>query len=98
MRPTASLVQTIALSAQQHEPVDLRRHDAQAAQVGGEWQVEGHAVERDAVVVAVHQVHVGEEGDAAHEEGEQHHPAIGLVQRAVLEAELREETNGTWME
>lgn len=54
--------------------------------------MEGHAVERDAVVVAVHPVHVGEEGDAAHKEGEQYHTAIGLVQPAVLEAELVGET------
>lgn len=54
--------------------------------------MEGHAVERDAVVLAVHPVHVGEEGDAAHEEGEQHHAAVGLVQPAILKAELAEET------
>ncbi len=54
--------------------------------------MEGHAVERDAVVVAVHPVHVRKEGDAAHKEGEQYHTAIGLVQPAVLEAELVEET------
>lgn len=52
--------------------------------------MEGDAVERYAVVLPVHPVHVGEEGDAAHEEGEQHHAAIGLVQPAVLEAELNQ--------
>lgn len=84
----AAPVQAVALSAKQDEPVELRRQDAQAAQVGGQRQVEGHAVERDAVVLTVHPVHVGEEGDAAHEEGEQYHAAVGLVQPAVLEAEL----------
>lgn len=87
----ATLVQAVALSAEQDEPVDLRRQDARVAQVGGQRQVEGHAVERDAVVLAVHPVHVGEEGDAAHKEGEQYHTAIGLVQPAVLEAELVEQ-------
>lgn len=88
VRTAAPLVQTVALSAEQDEPVKLRCQDAQVAQVGGQRQVEGHAVERDAVVFAVHPVHVGEEGDAAHKEGEQYHTAIGLVQPAVLEAEL----------
>lgn len=32
--------------------------------------MEGHAVERDVVVAAIHPVHVGEQGDAAHKEGE----------------------------
>lgn len=88
----AAAVQTVALSAKQDEPVDLRGQDARVPQIGGERQVEGHAVQRDAVVLAVHPVHVGEEGDAAHEEGEQHHPAVGLVQPAVLKAELVKET------
>lgn len=90
VRPAAALVQAVALSAQQDEPVDLRRHDARVAQVGGQRQVEGHAVQGDAVVAAVHPVHEGEEGDAAHKEGEQYHAAVGLVQPAVLEAELEE--------
>ena len=89
---TATSVKTVALSAKKAEPVDLRRQDARVAQVGGQRQVEGHAVERDAVVAAVHPVHIGEEGDAAHKEGEQSHAAVGLVQPAVLEAELVEET------
>lgn len=89
---TATAVQTVALSAKQNEPVDLRRQDARVAHVGGQRQVEGHAVQRDAVVLAVHPVHVGEEGDAAHKEGEQYHTAVGLVQPAVLKAELVEET------
>lgn len=59
--------------------------------------MEGHAVERDAIVAAVHPVHVGEEGDAAYEEGEQNHAAVGLVEPAVLEAELVEETEGETM-
>lgn len=88
----AAPVQAVTLSAKQDEPVDLRCQDARVAQVGGQRQVEGHAVERDAVVLTVHPVHVGEEGDAAHEEGEQYHAAVGLVQPAVLEAELVEET------
>lgn len=92
VRHAAAAVQAVALSAKQDEPVDLRRQDARVAQVGGQRQVEGHAVERDAVVLAVHPVHVGEEGDAAHEEGEQHHAAVGLVQPALLKAELAEET------
>lgn len=52
--------------------------------------MERHAVERDAVVTAVHPVHEREEGDAAHEEGEKDHTAIDLVQPGVLEAELEE--------
>lgn len=84
----AAAVQTVAFPAEQHEPIDLRRQDAQAAQRGGRRQVEGHGVEGDAVVPAVHPVHVREEGDAAREEGEQHHAAIGFVQPAVLKAEL----------
>lgn len=69
MRLAAALVQAVALSAEQDEPVDLRRQDARVAQVGQQRQVEGHAVEGDAVVAAVHPVHEGEEGDAANEEG-----------------------------
>ena len=86
---TATSVKTVALSAKKDEPVDLRRQDARVAQVGGQRQVEGHAVERDAVVAAVHPVHVGEEGDAAHEEGQQHHAAVRLVHPALLQVQLR---------
>lgn len=52
--------------------------------------MEGHPVERDAVVVAIHPVHEGEECDAAQEEDEQHHTAVYLVQPALLEAELED--------
>ena len=83
-------VEAEALSAQQDEPVDLRRHDAEVAQVGGEGEVEGHAVEGQPVVLAVHPVHVGEESNATQEECEQHHAAVSLVHLAVLEAQLRE--------
>lgn len=83
-------VQTVALAAEQDKPVDLRCQDATVANVSGQWQVEGHTVERDAVVVAIHPVHEGEEGDAAEEEDEQHHTAIYLVQPALLEAKLEE--------
>lgn len=51
--------------------------------------MEGHAV-----VPAVHPVHVGEEGDAAGKEGEQHHAAVGFVQPAVLKAELTARRDG----
>lgn len=84
----AAAVQAVALPAEQHEPVDLRRQDAQAAQRGRRRQVEGHGVEGDAVVLAVRPEHVGEEGDAAREEGEKHHAAVGFVQPAVLKAQL----------
>lgn len=50
--------------------------------------MEGHAVERDAVVLAVHPVHVREEGDTAKKEGEEYHAAVEFVQPEVLEAEL----------
>lgn len=50
--------------------------------------MEGHAVEGNAVVSAVHPVHEGEERDAAHEEGEQDHASIGLVYPALLQAQL----------
>lgn len=56
--------------------------------------MEGHAVEGDAVVAAVHPVHEGEEGDAAHEEGEQNHTSVGLVKTAVLVADLVGEDTG----
>lgn len=85
---SGALVEAVTLSAEQHEPVDLRRQDADVAQVGGEGQVEGHAVEREPVVLAVHPVHVGEEGDAAQEEGEQHHAAVGLVHPVILQTQL----------
>lgn len=83
-RPAAPQVQPVALPHQQHKPVELRRQDAAVTQVGGERQVEGNGVQRDAVVTAVHPVHEGEEGDAAHEEGQQHHAAVGLMQPALL--------------
>lgn len=95
VRPTTALVQTVALAAEEEEPVDLRRQDARVAEVGGQRQVEGHVVKRDAVVAAVHPVHEGEEGDAAQEEDEQYHAAIQFVQPAVLEAELEEINNNT---
>lgn len=62
-------VQTVTLHAEQSEPVDLRRQDAQVTQVGVERQSEGDAAERDAVVSTVHPVHVREKRDAAGEEG-----------------------------
>ncbi len=54
--------------------------------------MERYAVEWDAVVLTVHPVHVREKGDTAHKESEQYHTAVSLVQPAVLEAELEEET------
>lgn len=42
-------------------------------------------------MAAVHPVHEGEEGDAAHEEGEQNHTSVGLVKTSVLVADLVEE-------
>lgn len=51
--------------------------------------MEGNAVKRDAVVGAVGPVHVGEECDAAHEETQQHHATINLVQPAVLHSQLQ---------
>lgn len=55
--------------------------------------MEGHGVERDAIVAAVSPVHVGEEGDAAREEGEEHHAAVVLVQPTLLETQLVDETS-----
>lgn len=89
---TAAAVQTVALPAEKHEPVDLWRQDAQAAQRGGCGQMEGHGVEGDAIVPAIHPVHIREESNAAREEGEQHHAAIGFVQPAVLKSELQGES------
>lgn len=57
--------------------------------------MKGYTVERDAVVRAVGPVHVGEECDAAHEETQQHHATIKLVQPAVLHPQLQEETVNT---
>lgn len=54
--------------------------------------MEGHGVQGDAVVPAVHPVHVWEESDAAREEGEQYHAAIGFVQPTVLKSQLQGET------
>lgn len=65
----AAAVQAVTLHAEQSEPVDLRRQDAQVAQVGVQRQSEGDAAERDAVVLTVRPVHVGEKRDAACEEG-----------------------------
>lgn len=65
----AATVQTVTLHAEQSEPVDLRRQDAQVTQVGVQRQSEGDAAERDAVVSPVHPVHVREKRDAAREEG-----------------------------
>lgn len=52
--------------------------------------MEGNAVERDAIVGAVGPVHVGEECDAAHEETQQNHATVNLVQPAVLQSQLQE--------
>lgn len=41
----AALVQTVALSTEQHEPVELWSQDAGIAQVSGRRQVEGDTVE-----------------------------------------------------
>lgn len=85
---TLALVEPPTLAAEQHEPVDLWRQDTQAAQVDRQCQVEGHAVDGDAVVTAVDPVHVGKEGDSTQEEAEQHHAPIGLVDPAVLQTQL----------
>ncbi len=89
------LVESVAFTAEEDEPVDLRWQDAEAAQVGGEREMKENTVERDAVVGAVGPVHAGEECDAAHEETQQHHAAINLVQPAVLHPQLQEETVNT---
>lgn len=58
-------VKTVTLSAKQDKPVELRCEDAHTAQVSVEWDVQGHSVDREAVVVSIHPVHVGEECNAA---------------------------------
>lgn len=83
-----TFVQSVSFTAQEDEPVELRCQDAEVAQVGGERQVEGNAVERDAVVRAVHPVHEREESDATHEETQKHRAAIHLVQPALLQTQL----------
>lgn len=50
--------------------------------------MEGHTVEWDVVMGSIHPVHEREDGNAAHKEGEQYHPSIGLVEPAVLETQL----------
>lgn len=91
MRIPLPLVQSVAFTAEEDEPVDLRCQDAEAAQFGGERQMEENAVERDAIVGAVGPVHVGEECNAAHEETQQYHATISLVQPAVLKPQLNED-------
>lgn len=84
-----ALVKTVAFSAEQDEPVDLGREDTHVAQVGIERDMQGHSVERKAVVLSINPVHVGEECNAAQEEAQQHHAAVHFMQPAVLQAHLQ---------
>lgn len=69
----------------------MRREDAHVAQVSVERDVQGHGVDREAVVCSIHPVHVGEEYNAAQEEAQQHHEAVRFVQPAVLQSHLQGE-------
>lgn len=65
---TLALVKTVALPAEQDEPVELRREDAYVTQVGIERDVQGHGIDREAVVLSIHPIHVREKCNAAQEE------------------------------
>lgn len=82
-------VKTVALSAEQDEPVELWREDAHVAQVGVEWDVQGHSIDWKAVVLSIHPVHVGKECNAAQEETQKHHATVHFVQPAVLQTHLQ---------
>lgn len=84
-------VKAVALSQEQDEPVKLWCEDTHVAHVGVERDVQGHGVEREAVVLAIHPVHVGEERDTAQEEAQQHHATVHFVQPAVLLTHLQGE-------
>lgn len=50
--------------------------------------MEGHPVQGNPKLLAVHPVHEGEDEDPTHKEAQQNHDAVEFVQPGVVETEL----------
>lgn len=70
LRPPLPQVESLCFPQQQGEPVDLWSQQHQVPHVTVQRQVEGHLVQRNAELPAVHPVHEGEYEDATCEEGQ----------------------------
>ncbi len=83
-----SQVESVCFPQQQDKPVDLRSQDHQVTHVAVQRQVEGHFVQGNPKLPAVHPVHVGEDQDPTREEAQEDDDAIDSVQPGVIEAQL----------
>lgn len=63
-----SPVQSVSFPQQQDKPVYLRSQDHQVTHIAVQGKMEGHSVQRNLKLLAVHPVHEGEDQDPAHEE------------------------------
>lgn len=81
-------VESVGFPQQQDKPVDLRRHDHQVTHVALQRQMEGHSVQGDPKLPAVHPVHEGEDQDPTREEAQEDDDAVDPVQPGVIEAQL----------
>lgn len=84
-----SQVQSLSFPQQQDEPVDLRSQDGQITHVAVQRQMEGHSVQGNPKLPAVHPVHEGEEQDPTGEEAPEDDDAVDPVQAGVIEAQLK---------
>lgn len=73
---------------QQDKPVDLWRQDHQVTHIAVQRQMEGHSVQGNPKLPAVHPVHEGEDQDPACKETQEDNDAVDSVQPGVIEAQL----------
>lgn len=83
-----SQVESVSFLQQEDKPVDLRSQDHQVTHVAMQRQMEGHSVQGDPKLPAVHPVHEGEDQDPTCEEAHEDNDAIDPVQPGVIKAQL----------
>lgn len=83
-----SQVESVRFPQQQNKPVDLWGQDPQVTHVAVQRQVEGHSVQGNPELPAVHPVHEGEHQDPTREEAQEDDDAIDSMQPGVIEAQL----------
>lgn len=88
--PTSLLpqVKSVSFPQQQDKPVDLWRQDHQVTHIAVQRQMEGHSVQGNPKLPAVHPVHEGEDQDPACKETQEDNDAVDSVQPGVIEAQL----------
>lgn len=91
-------VQSLSFPQQKDKPVDLWSQDCQITHIALQGQMEGHSVQGNPKLPAIHPVHEGEDQDPAYEETQEDNDAIDSVQPGVIKAQLHirgQEKEGT---